>query len=294
MKLLVTGTQGQLARALIEKGLAHDVEIIAVGRPALDLDAPDGVERALDAFDAEIVVNAAAYTAVDKAETDEAAAFRANADSAGRVAAWSARRRLPLLHISTDYVFSGDLDRPYREEDKTGPVAAYGRTKLAGEVAVARAHPQAAIFRTAWMHAPYGSNFVATMLRLGETRDEIGVVADQWGSPTYVLDLAEVIIAFAKMRVAQPQDAALSGVFHAVGAGYCTWADFAEAIFARAAELGRKTTRVRRITTQDYPTPAKRPKNSRLDTSKLANVLGAVPPHWRESARLCVDRRLRG
>ena len=292
MRLLVTGVKGQLAQALLERGEQAGVEVATAGRPEADFDRPDTLEAALDAHDADVVVNAAAYTAVDKAENEVASAFRANAESAGCVAVWATRRGIPLLHVSTDYVFAGDLDRPYREDDPVGPIGAYGRSKLAGEIAVIAAQPQAAIFRTAWVHAPWGANFVATMLRLGETRDEVGVVADQWGSPTYAPDLADALVDFARLKMARPADPALEGVFHAVGARHCCWADFAEAIFARAAVHGRKAVRVKRITTADYPTPARRPKNSRLDVSRLTAVLGRGLPDWRRSADLCVDRKL--
>ncbi len=292
MRLIVTGTQGQVARALLERGAAEGVEIVAVGRPVLDLADPESVERALASLDGDAIINAAAYTAVDKAESEEELATRINGEGAGAVARVAAARGLPLLHLSTDYVFDGSGARPCREDDPTGPVGAYGRSKLAGERAVAAAHPGAAIFRTAWVYSPFGANFVKTMLRLGETRDEISVVADQVGAPTSAFDIADALIASARKMTAGRRDPALAGVFHMTGAGEASWADFAEEIFAEAARRGRKPVGVRRIATADYPTPAKRPANSRLSNEKLMRVFGVGLPDWRLSTRACVARLL--
>ncbi|MCI4679962.1 dTDP-4-dehydrorhamnose reductase [Rhodoblastus acidophilus] len=292
MRLIVTGTQGQVVRALQERGPAQGVEIVAVGRPEFDLADPASVARALGGVEGDAIINAAAYTAVDKAETEEELATRINGAGAGAVARFAAARGLPLLHISTDYVFDGALDRPWREDDSTGPIGAYGRSKLAGEQAVAAADPRATILRTAWVYAPFGANFVRTMLRLGETREEVSVVADQRGAPTAALDIADALIAIARRRLAEPTNPAFSGIFHMSGSGEASWADFAEEIFAEAERHGRKPVRVRRIATADYPTPARRPANSRLDNSKLAKVFGVALPDWRLSARACVARLL--
>ena len=292
MRLLVTGTQGQVVTALRERGPALGADIVALGRPDLDLADPDGVARALDSVACDAIVNAAAYTAVDKAESEEDLATRINGAGAGAVAAVAARRALPLIHLSTDYVFDGAGDRPYREDDPVGPVGAYGRSKLAGEKAVLIADPRATILRTAWVYAPFGANFVRTMLRLGETRAEVSVVADQLGAPTSALDIADAVVAVVRRRLDAPNDAALSGVFRLTGSGEATWADFAEEIFAEATRHGRSPVAVRRISTVEYPTPAKRPANSRLALDKLARVYGVRPPDWRVSIRACVARLL--
>jgi dTDP-4-dehydrorhamnose reductase len=292
MRLIVTGTQGQVARALLERGAEQGVEIAAIGRSDLDLADPESVERALTSVDGDAIVNAAAYTAVDKAESEEALATRVNGEGAGAAARVAAARGLPFLHLSTDYVFDGSGARPYREEDPTGPVGAYGRSKLAGERAVAAACPSAAIFRTAWVYSPFGANFVKTMLRLGETRDEVSVVADQMGAPTSAVDIADALIASASRMIAGRRDPSFSGVFHMTGAGEASWADFAEEIFAEAARHGRKPVSVRRIATADYPTPARRPANSRLSNEKLGKVFGLALPDWRPSTRACVARLL--
>lgn len=292
MRLIVTGNQGQVVRSLQERGPAHGVEVVAIGRPALDLADLQGVARTLAEVDGDAIVNAAAYTAVDKAESEEELATRVNGAGAGAVARAAAARGLPLIHLSTDYVFDGALDRPWREDDPIGPIGAYGRSKLAGECAVLQENPGATILRTAWVYAPFGANFVKTMLRLGETRDEVSVVADQRGAPTAALDIADAVIAIARKRLADPANAAMAGVFHMTGAGEASWADFAEEIFAEAERLGRKTVRVRRIATADYPTPARRPANSRLDNSKLGQIFEIALPDWRLSTRACVARLL--
>lgn len=293
MRMIVTGTQGQVARALIERGAAEKIDIVAIGRPELDLADPQGVERALARIEGDVIVNAAAYTAVDKAESEEDLATRINGEGAGAVARAAAARGLPLLHLSTDYVFDGAAERPYREDDAVSPVGAYGRSKLAGERAVAASSARAAIFRAAWVYSPFGANFVKTMLRLGATREDVSVVADQWGAPTHALDIADALIAIARKMRAEPQNTELAGVFHLTGSGEATWADFAEEIFAEAARQGRKPVTVRRIPTKDYPTPARRPANSRLCNEKLGRVFGVALPDWRISTRACVARLLR-
>ncbi len=290
MRIVVTGVNGQIATSLIERGRGR-ADIIALGRPRLDLANRESVLRAIEAAPCDIIVNAAAYTAVDKAEQEPNEAMRINADGAAHVAEAAARGGVPLLHLSTDYVFNGVGERPYRETDPTGPTSAYGRSKLAGESRVVVAQPNCAILRTAWVYSPFGANFVRTMLRLGETREEIGVVADQHGNPTYALDIADALLAIAA-RLAEDASPDLRGVFHMTGQGEATWADVAEATFAAAERHGCKPARVRRIGTLDYPTPAKRPANSRLDNDKLSRTYGVVLPEWRRSLSDCVDRLL--
>ena len=290
MRIAVTGSKGQVATSLLERGRAK-AEVVALGRPAFDLTDRAAVLAGLEAARPDVVVNAAAYTAVDKAETEEAAAVRVNGDGAGHVAEAAARLGVPLLHLSTDYVFDGALDRPYREDDPTAPAGAYGRSKLAGEKRVAERCENSVILRTAWVYSPFGANFVRSMLRLNETRDEVGVVADQRGNPTSALDIADALIAISG-RMKGDASPALRGVFHLTGSGEATWADFAEAIFHEAAARGRRRTLVKRIATADYPTPARRPANSRLDNEKLTGVYGFRLPEWRQSAAGCCARLL--
>ena len=290
MRIAVSGSKGQVATSLLERA-GPKAEVVALGRPAFDLTDRAGVIAGLEAARPDVIINAAAYTAVDKAEAEEAVATHVNGDGAGHVAEAAARLRVPLLHLSTDYVFDGVLDRPYREDDPTAPAGAYGRSKLAGEKLVAERCEDSVILRTAWVYSPFGANFVRTMLRLNETRDEVGVVADQRGNPTSALDIADALIAIAA-RVEDDSSRALRGVFHMTGSGEATWADFAEAVFHEAAARGRRITRVKRIATADYPTPASRPANSRLDNEKLARVYGFRLPEWRQSVAVCCARLL--
>ncbi|QGM48136.1 dTDP-4-dehydrorhamnose reductase [Methylocystis heyeri] len=290
MRIAVTGLQGQVVASLLERGGSR-AQIIALGRPQLDLSDASSVSAALETARCDVIVNAAAYTAVDKAESDEDGAMRVNAAGAGHVARSAAALGVPVLHISTDYVFDGALERPYREDDATGPTGAYGRSKLEGEQRVLAAHPDAVVLRTAWVYSPFGANFLKTMLRLGETREELGVVADQIGNPTSALDIADAVLEIATRIVVDPSPA-LRGVFHMTGQGEASWADFAEEIFGQAQRRGRKPVRINRIATADYPTPARRPANSRLDNSKLRQAYGVILPQWRDSVSDCVARLL--
>ena len=203
----------------------------------------------------------------------------------------AARLGLPLLHISTDYVFAGTASRAYTEDDPTGPQGVYGASKLAGEVAVLAAHANAVVLRTAWVISPFGANFVKTMLRLAETREELGVVGDQFGNPTSALAMADALLAIAA-NLLDSKDPALRGTFHLAGSGDTTWSGLAEAVFARSAALGGPTARVRPITTSEYPTPASRPANSRLDCAKLQQIHNVRLPDWQTSLDETVARLL--
>lgn len=291
MRVAVTGREGQVARSLAEIGASRGVEILPVGRPALDLQEPEGILPALSAVNPDVIVSAAAYTAVDKAESERELAFSVNGGGAGAVARAARSLDVPVIHLSTDYVFDGGGTTPYREDDPTGPVSAYGASKLEGERLVAAATPDHAIFRTAWVYSPFGGNFVKTMLRLGESRSEVGVVADQTGCPTSAHDIADAVLSAAERLVAD-RSPALRGIFHLTGSGEASWADFAEHVFSVAAALGRPPVTVRRITTADYPTPARRPANSRLSGEKLASVYGIRLPEWRSSTEAVVRRLL--
>ena len=289
MRIAVTGAMGQVATSLIEQA-GPEFEVVLLGRRVFLLEDRGAVLAGLKAARPDVVINAAAYTAVDQAEEEEGLALAINGEGAGHVAEAADRIGAPLLQLSTDYVFDGALNRPYREDDPPGPRSAYGRSKLLGERLVAeRAAPTASSCATAWLFSPYGANFVRTMLSLNEMRDEVSVVADQRGNPTSALDLAAALLAVAA-RVREEASPALFGVFHMTGSGEGTWADFAEAIFAEAAARGRRLTRVKRITTADYPTPARRPANSRLDNEKLRRVYGLELPDWRKSLTACCVR----
>ena len=290
MRLAVTGRAGQVALSLAERGAAAGHEVILLGRPELDLTESDeaGMRAALERAGAEVVVSAAAYTAVDRAESERELAFAVNAAGAGRLARAAARLDLPLIHLSTDYVFAGDGTRAWREDDPTGPRGVYGASKLAGEAEVLAAHPGATVLRTAWVYSPFGANFVKTMLRLAETRDEVAVVADQIGNPTSALDIADGVLALAARRAEGAE--ALAGVFHMAGTGEASWAELAEAVFAESAARGGPAAQVRPIATADYPTPAARPANSRLDCGKLERACGVRLPEWRSSLARVIER----
>ena len=293
LRLAVTGSQGQVARALVERGTQANVEIIALGRPKLDLLEPAGIFAALEAARPDVVVSAAAYTAVDLAESHSAEADAINAIGAGAVAKAAAKLGAPVVHLSTDYVFDGLLARPYHEDDLTGPVGAYGRSKLAGERAVAVGNPDHAILLTAWIFSPFGKNFVRTMLQLAATREEISVVADQQGAPTSAHDIADGVIRVARNLKADLAPR-LRGIFHLTAQGDATWAEFAEAIFVLSRQAGGPFARVKPVPTSAYPTLARRPPNSRLDNSKIAREHGVVLPHWHEALAVCMARLVPG
>jgi dTDP-4-dehydrorhamnose reductase len=290
MRIAVTGRSGQIVRSLIERGTAVGHEVIALARPALDLSVLESIAPALEAAAPDLIVSAAAYTAVDRAESECEQAFAVNGAGAGAVAQAARELDVPLIHISTDYVFDGMLDRPYAESDPTGPTSLYGASKLAGEQAVLAAHgDNSAILRVAWVYSPFGANFVKTMLRLAVERDEVGVVADQIGNPTSALDIADGVLRVAE-NLAEDGAPALRGLFHMTAGGEASWADFAEAIFAASAAQGGPSATVRRIGTADYPTPARRPANSRLDSSRIAGAHGVVLPPWRHALEEAVTR----
>lgn len=291
MRIAVTGQHGQVVSALLERGAARGVEVTTIGRPAFDLAEATDATDVFAAVKPDVIVSAAAYTAVDKAESEVELAHAINARGAGVVARAAATLGVPVIHLSTDYVFDGSKPTAWIENDPTGPLGVYGASKLAGEQAVLASGARAVVLRIAWVFSPFGANFVKTMLRLAETRDRIGVVADQIGAPTSAHDIADAVITIAKTLVDRPDDATLDGVFH-MGAGGpdASWADVAEAIFAGAAARGHKAAIVDRIPTSAYPTPAKRPARSRLDSTRLAAVHGVELPDWRRSLEAVLDR----
>jgi dTDP-4-dehydrorhamnose reductase len=234
-----------------------------------------------------VVINAAAYTMVDRAEAEPSAAFAINRDCPAAVSRMCQGRGIPFIHISTDYVFDGDKPIPYVETDRRNPKSVYGRSKSEGEDEVMASGARAAIIRTSWVYAAHGTNFLRTMLRLAESHEEVRVVADQIGRPTWAKDIAATVLDVA-LR-AQAGDPNSLGVFHYTGAGDASWADFASRIFATASRFGFKAARVKRIPTAEYPTVARRPANSRLDTTKIERLLGIVPRDWREGCDLCLS-----
>jgi dTDP-4-dehydrorhamnose reductase len=281
-RILVTGRGGQLATGLEAALPAQGFEAFLFGQPEFEFDQPDSIAAAFAAARPDAVVNCAAWTAVDAAEEQESAAFMANAIGPALVARHCAALGIPLVQVSTDYVFDGRKGAPYVETDAPNPLGAYGRTKLAGEWAALATNPKTIVMRTAWVYSPVGNNFVRTMLRVGAERPVLRVVADQQGSPTAAPDLADAIAAvLARLRDTGWQDAH-RGVFHAVSGGYTTWHAFAEAIFDAAAPLGGPRPEVQAITTADYPTRAARPADGRLDTTRLATTFGVALPRWEQ------------
>lgn len=279
MKILVTGREGQLARSLAQRLAGH--ELVFAARPEVDLARAGSVASAIRETRPDWVVNAAAYTAVDQAETDEESAFRINAEAAGEAAAAAHEVGAPIIQVSTDYVFDGTAARPYREGDPTAPRSAYGRSKLAGEEAVRAAGPRHLILRTAWVYSPFGRNFVKTMLAAATRRDELTVVGDQRGNPTSALDLADAI----RSAIAS-DDGALDGrwgTYHVAGTGEASWFEFATRVMEEASARGLPAARVRPIRTAEWPTPAPRPANSTLDTDRFALSFGFRMPPWQAS-----------
>jgi dTDP-4-dehydrorhamnose reductase len=271
MRVLVFGEAGQVAQALARRG-GPGLDIVTRGRAEADLAHPGTAAAAIAASPWDAVINAAAFTAVDRAETEEPAAHRLNADAPGEMAAACAARGIPLLHISTDYVFDGSGEAPWRPDSPCAPLSAYGRTKRAGEIAVQAAGGRAAILRTAWVFSADGANFVKTMLRLGAERAVLRVVDDQWGGPTPAAAIADALLVMAGAL----RDGAPGGIWHLAGAPPTTWARFAR----ETVTLARLPCRVEPIATAEYPTPARRPLNSRLDCATVTADFGITPPDW--------------
>jgi dTDP-4-dehydrorhamnose reductase len=291
-RILVTGRGGQLATGLETALPAQGFEALLVGQPEFEFDKPETVIAAFQALKPDAVVNCAAWTAVDAAEDDEAGAFRANALGPALLGRLTREAGIPIIQISTDYVFDGLKGAPYLESDAPNPLGAYGRTKLAGEWAAQTANPRCIVLRTAWVFAPMGKNFLRTMLALGEQRPELRVVADQWGSPTAAPDLADAITAIlTRLRTDGWRDD-FAGTYHATGGGFTNWHSFAEAIFDLNAQHGASRPKVHAITTADYPTKARRPADGRLDNGKLARVFGVALPPWEAGlARVMAELR---
>ncbi len=281
MKALITGAGGQLGRALVAT-LPVDAKAITLASAALDITDRQAVDRAIAVHSPDVVINAAAYTTVDKAESEPARAMAVNGDAVGFLAEAARANGARFVHVSTDFVFDGRASQPLAPQAATNPLSTYGRTKLAGEH---KAGPEALIVRTAWVYADEGKNFAATMLRLMSERPEVRVVADQIGTPTYAPALASAIWGLDARRT--------MGVFHVTDSGVASWYDFAVAIYeeARAAGLLTQDVAIVPITTADYPTPAHRPAYSVLDTSTTRAALGTVAPHWRVNLRTMLKRK---
>ena len=279
--ILVTGANGQLGSALrAAVADCEDCNFVFTDIAELDITDVQAVGRAVEDNAVDLIINCAVYTAVDRAESDELLATRLNAEAPRLLAEAVAKRGGEIIHVSTDYVFSGEAHSPYTEDDEPCPQTVYGRTKLEGERAVAAANPKHIIVRTAWLYSPYGNNFVKTMLRLGRERDSLGVVYDQVGTPTYAADLAAAIL---KIAVAPKKT---YGVFHYSNEGVASWYDFTKSIHRLA---GICSCRVSPLLTADYPTPAHRPAYSVLHKGKIREAYGIDIPYWEDSLGECIQ-----
>ena len=287
MRLLVLGRSGQVGTALTEslQGLG---ELIALDRAQLDLIKPESIRTALRELQPHIIINAAAYTAVDAAESDQATAFQINAEAPRIIAEESERLGATLIHYSTDYVFDGNKPDPWLEDDATAPLSAYGHSKLAGEQAITNVGGTHLILRTSWVYGLHGKNFLRTMLTLAETRDELAIVNDQIGAPTWAVTIAEATASIIRDAGESAQLAALSGIYHVCAGGHTSWFGFAQAIFAD--DSVQRKPQLRPITTAEYPTPAHRPHNSMLNTDKFRRSFGDLPS-WDEALRQCMHAR---
>jgi len=291
-RIAVTGRHGQVARALAEAGERAGFQIITAARPDFDLARPETIAPVLRSIQPDAIVSAAAYTSVDKSESEPELAYAINATGAGQVAAVAAAMGVPVVHLSTDYVFHGDKPTPYVEDDPVEPLGVYGASKLAGERAVTAAGPDHVILRTAWVYSPFGTNFVKTMLRLAADRDVVRVVADQWGCPTSALDVAAAVLRVVDNLLDAPGEGRLRDVFHFASRGETTWAGFATAIFAASRRRGGPSARVDSISTAEYPAAARRPARSSLDGRQIEAVHGIVLPDWQLALETCMDRLL--
>ena len=283
-KFLITGAHGQVGYCLVQQ-LQGKHEILAVDRDELDITDETAVKNTIKNFHPNVIINAAAYTAVDRAETEVELSEAINVKGPKYLAKAAKSIDAAILHISTDYVFDGQIECKYKETDTTAPQSVYGRTKLEGEQAVAETNDKFIVLRTAWVFGEHGNNFVKTMLRLSKTRDTLSVVADQIGGPTYAADVARVLIHIAEQIIKGKNIE--YGIYNFTGEPYVSWYDFAKAIFSEAVsqKVLKKAPIVNPITTADYPTPAKRPANSRLDLTKIQQVFDIQPSNWQKALK---------
>ncbi len=285
MKIIVTGSKGQLGRSIQELSSGYpELQCVFTDIEELDICDPAQIDRFFTDVNPSVLVNCAAYTAVDKAEKDEVMAEKINHRAVANLANACKKTGTKLIHISTDYLFDGEKSTPYHEKDIVRPRSVYGITKLEGETAILRAEIKSIIIRTSWLYSAFGNNFVKTMLRLGRERDQLGVVSDQVGTPTYAGDLAKVVLDILQMT-ATDSKRFVTGIYHYSDEGVASWYDFTKAIFEYSPEI---TCQVNPIDTSAYPTPAKRPAYSVLNKSKIKTTFGIGIPYWRDSLKICL------
>jgi dTDP-4-dehydrorhamnose reductase len=290
--ILVIGQAGQVATCLAASAHERRLPLICAGRPEIDIADADSVDRVIRKVAPTCIINAAAYTAVDKAETDFENAYGVNCTGPLHLAKASAAQKIPFVHISTDYVFGGDGSRPYRESDPTSPLGVYGRSNRDGENEVLSANPDAVVIRTSWVYSAHGANFLKTMARLAESHPVVKVVNDQRGSPTSAHELAPALLKVAA-QLSGSSAVKAGGIYHLTASGETTWFGFAEAIFDTLKARGARAPEVRPIQTSEYPTPAKRPAYSVLDCTKIERTFGIQLPAWRQSLDPCLDQFMR-
>ncbi len=280
--IAIIGSNGQLGWELVRKAAHNGFEALALEFPEIDITKQSSIHENLSSMDLALVINAAAYTAVDQAESEADLAFSVNRDGAANLAEFCEKATIPLVHISTDYVFDGSKIAPYFEDDPVAPLGVYGQSKEAGETEIRRRLQEHLIIRTAWLYGVHGNNFVKTMLRIGKERETMKVVADQTGCPTYAADLADALLAITNLILSEKKIS--WGTYHYCGKGSTTWHEFAQAIFKIAEKYEALLIRkVIPITTDEYPTPAKRPPNSVLDCSKIERNFSICPRPWEKS-----------
>jgi dTDP-4-dehydrorhamnose reductase len=291
MRILMTGGRGQLGRALLTRDWPEGFVLLAPPREALDLSDTHSIRHYLLGQPIDGIINAGAFTAVDRAESESELAWRVNALAPAFLAQHAAEAGIPLIHVSTDYVFDGRKDGPYLEDDPTHPLNVYGASKLGGEWAIRTSKARHVILRTSWVVSAYGRNFVRSMLQLAQSRPLLKVVDDQWGGPTLANDLAAAVQTILRRHLAGSP--APSGVFHFSNSGATSWKGFAEAIFAASALQNAPVPELQGITTEQYPTPARRPLNSRLATGRIGEAFGIVPPPWQDGLPLIIREILK-
>jgi dTDP-4-dehydrorhamnose reductase len=289
MNVSIIGSNGQLGWELVRIGEARGLNILALDYPEIDIGDPTSIDSRMDSRQIDLIINAAAYTAVDRAESESEAAFAVNREGPAHLADWCRKRGIPLIHVSTDYVFDGTKPGAYIEEDPVAPLGVYGKSKAAGEAEVRERLTKHIIVRTAWLCGAHGQNFVKTMLTLGRKKDTLQVVADQYGCPTIAADLAEAILEV--VRQVEKNESVKWGTYHYCGAGKTTWHDFAMAIFEIAGQYEKFAVKnVVPISTAEYPTTVKRPANSVLDCTKIERHFGIRSRPWRESLAEMIER----
>ncbi|MBI4921068.1 MAG: dTDP-4-dehydrorhamnose reductase [Devosia nanyangense] len=287
MRVVVTGREGQVVQSLLTRAARHpEIDIVPLGRPDLDLTDLGRIAPAIADARPDILISAAAYTSVDKAEDEPGLAYRVNAEAPAELARAARLVGAPIIHLSTDYVFDGASERPYRENDPTSPISTYGRSKLAGEVAVRAAQPDHLILRTAWVYSPFGRNFVKSMLRSAQISERVAVVDDQHGNPTSAFDVTDALLLIVD-RWRQGGDRAM-GTYHFAGTGETTWCGLAHETFSISRRLGGPFVEVDAITTAEFAAKAARPVNSSLDCGRFADAFGHRAPAWQSSLAVVV------